>query len=206
MANKKILICDDHPIIHAGIKYTLKELFPEVQFDIDCATSGNEALLKIEDCPPEIFFLDLSLPDISGLELLKVLEKKNHQFKVIILTGETNLPVFLQLSRYKISAILLKSYNNDSFRKAFLQLDTNDDTIFLDAELEQGLQKEMNKKQLSAKEFEVLNLLVKGYSNKIIAQKLECSPETVKTHLTSISRKTSIDNRDDLVTWFYEGK
>lgn len=205
-ALSKILICDDHPIVHMGIKYTLKELFPDITFEIDCVTSGSEVLLRTESSQPDVLFLDLGLPDISGLEVLKRLEKRNKKFKIIILTGENTLPVFLQISRYSIAAILLKSYSTQSFKEAFEHLIGNENSIYLDEKLEQDLKNESNKKQLSSREFEILSFIVKGYSNKMIAKLLECSPETVKTHMSSIARKTAIDNRDELVSWFYEGR
>ncbi|AUN99698.1 hypothetical protein C0V70_16610 [Bacteriovorax stolpii] len=203
---KKILICDDHPIVHTGIKYALKEIFPNVGFDISCTTSGSESLSKLEANQPDIFFLDLSLPDMTGFDVLKYLEKKDHHFKIIILTGENSLPTFLQLTKFNISAILLKSYSNDSFKKAFAHIEAHEPFIYLDEALELDLKAEAGKRQLSSKEFEVLCLVVKGYSNKKIAHVLECSPETVKSHLASIARKTNIDNRDDLISWFYEGR
>lgn len=202
----KILICDDHPIVHTGIKYTLKEILDNPAFLVETATSGTEALAKVASFHPDIFFLDLNLPDFSGLEVLKKLEKQINDFKIIILTGETNLPIFLQLSKYQVSAILLKSYDNKDLKKAIDHLISNQCFTYLDPKLEQDIARESNKKQLSSREFDILNLLVKGYSNKVIAQQLFCSPETVKSHLTSIARKTEIDNRDDLVTWFYNGR
>lgn len=202
----RILICDDHPIVHTGIKYTLKEILDEQTFLVETATSGTEALEKVNSFHPDIFFLDLNLPDFSGLEVLKKLENQISDFKIIILTGETNLPIFLQLSKYQVSAILLKSYNNKDFKKALDHLISNQDFTYLDSKLEQDIERQSNKKQLSSREFDVLNLLVKGYSNKVIAQQLSCSPETIKSHLTNIARKTEIANRDDLVTWFYNGR
>ncbi len=89
----KILICDDHPIVHTGIKYTLKEILSEQSFLFETAITGAEALLKIASFCPDIFFLDLNLPDFSGLEVLKRLDKQVNDFKLIILTGETNLPI-----------------------------------------------------------------------------------------------------------------
>lgn len=99
-------------------KYTLKEILDEQAFLVETAISGTEALTKVASFHPDIFFLDLNLPDFSGLEVLKKLEKQINDFKVIILTGETNLPIFLQLSKYQVSAILLKSYDNKDFKQA----------------------------------------------------------------------------------------
>lgn len=202
---KKILICDDHPIIHTGIKYTLKEIYPETSFEIESAFNAKEALSKIETLKPDLLFLDLNLPDISGLEVLKRLKHEKNNLRTIILTGETSLPIFLQLSRYKISGILLKTYDNHSFEEALNHLLSNEESLYIAKELAEDLKNEISKQRLSEKEFEVLTLLVKGYSNKAIAHVLKCSPETIKTHLSHIGGKTSMTNRDDLITWFYKG-
>ncbi len=203
--SKKILICDDHPIIHTGIKYTLKEIHPDISFEVSSVFNGLEALSKIETLRPDYLFLDLNLPDISGLEVLKRLKLKNVNLRIIVLTAETSLPLFLQLSRYKISALLLKSYDINSFKEALDHLTLNEDSIYIDKELAKVLQNEASKQRLSEKEFEVLSLLVKGYSNKSIASFLQCSPETIKTHLANIGSKTSITSRDNLISWFYKG-
>lgn len=202
---KKILICDDHPIIHTGIKYTLKELFPEMHFQIESVLTGRDALLKIKSDWADILFLDLNLPDISGIKILKKLQKEHSgNLKIIILTGENNLPTILQIVRYKVSGILLKSYSNTSFKEVIDHIMLKKSFIYLDSTLEQKIEKEAEKKQMSTKEFEVLSLVVRGYSNKAIAQTLACSPETIKSHLTNIARKIQINNRDDLISWFYD--
>lgn len=204
---KKILICDDHPIVHTGIKYTLKELFPHTKLELESVTSGEAALAGMKSKEIDILFLDIGLPDISGVEVLKTMSKEAfHKPRVIVLTAESNLPTLLQISKYKLSAILLKSYTNASFQAAFDHLLSGENFTYLDISLEQTLKSEVDKKQLSSKEFDVLNLLVKGYSNKAIAEILTCSPETVKSHLANIARKTLIDNRDDLISWYYEGR
>lgn len=126
--------------------------------------------------------------------------------KVVILTGEHDVPYLLQLTKYSIAAILLKSYNNESFLEAFKHLHSDAPDIYLDPRLEKELNRDSDKTQLSNKEFEVLSLLVKGFSNKAIAEMLSCSPETIKSHLANITRKTQFSSRDSLMHWFYAGK
>lgn len=203
----KILICDDHPISRLGVKCALKEIFPENKFSFVEATLGKEALSIIKNQQVDLLVLDFRLPDISGLDVLKTLRgKSSFNGKIMILTGEESVHVLLQLLRYNTDAILLKSYTLSMLESAIKHIERNESGhTYLDPSLKTQLQAEADKQLLSPREFEILELLLKGHTNKTIATLLNCSPATVKNHRTSIREKTNLKNRDEMLTSFQRG-
>lgn len=202
----KVLICDDHPVSQLGVKCALKESFPTGKFTFLKASLGKDALQIIDSEPIDLLVLDLKLPDISGLDVLKMLKAGSHTFKVLILTSEENIHVLAQVLRYNVDAVLLKSYTLEKFEAAIAHiLNKSLKQTFLDPSLESQLKSETNKQLLSPREFEVLELLLKGHTNKAIAALLKCSPETVKAHRAKIREKTNLKNRDEISSWFHRG-
>lgn len=201
-----VLICDDHPVSLLGSKCALEEIFPDTKFNFFKAALGQEALQIAKTENIDLLILDLRLPDISGLDVLKTLKAEPCNFKIVILTSEENAHVLVQLLRYNVDAVLLKSYTLSMFEAALLHIQEHPSAqTYLDPSLEAQLKIEADKQLLSPREFEVLELLLKGHTNKAIAALLKCSPETVKSHRAKIREKTNLKNRDEISAWFHKG-
>lgn len=202
----KVLICDDHPVSQLGVMCALQETFPQTNFTFLRASLGKECLQLALNENIDLLVLDLRLPDISGLDVLKTIRATPCSFKIMVLTSEENAHVLVQLLRYNVNAVLLKSYTISMLEAAILHLQNNASAqTYLDPSLEAQLRIEADKQLLSPREFEVLELLLKGHTNKAIAALLKCSPETIKVHRAKIREKTNLKNRDEISAWFHKG-
>ena len=155
---------------------------------------------------PDLLTLDLHLSDTSGLEVLKKLRELGTKTKILVLTSEESLPVLLQILRHRADAILLKTYTIPMFEAAVAHLEhDNSEQTYVDPSLEKHFSLELTKPQLSVREFDVLQYLLKGHTNKSIAEILKCSPETIKTYRSRIMEKTDTKNRSEMAQWFHRG-
>lgn len=202
---KKIVICDDHSISQLGIQCAIQDYSPRKEFKFFKTLSGREAIQLVKEHSPDLLTLDLHLPDISGLEALKEIRELKTNTKILVLTNEENLPMLLQLLRYNPNAILFKSYTLTMFAEALKHIEDDKPGTYLESSVEARIKDELEKRQLSSREFEVLQLLIKGHTNKSIADQLGCSPETVKTHRSRIMEKTETRNRAEMTQWFQRG-
>lgn len=202
----KVVICDDHAISQLGIQCALQGHFSSREFKFWKTISGKEAIQLVQQNAPDLLTLDLHLPDLSGLEVLRAVRASGLDTRVLILTNEESLPLILQLFRYHANAILLKSYSVEVFEKALNHLEQGQfEKVFMDAVLADRVEVELRKRQLTPRELEVLQLLLKGHTNKSISEVLGCSPETVKTHRARIMEKTETRNRAEMGRWFQCG-
>lgn len=199
-----IVICDDHAISQLGIQCALQDFLPHRKLHFWKTSSGKEAIRLVKEHSPDLLTLDLRLPDMSGLEILKTIREQGISTKVLVLTNEEYLPTLVQLVRYKVNGILLKSYTLPMLEAALLHLEKNtSDRPYLDPSLKNQFEDELKKRQLSSREFEVLQLLLQGHTNKSIAEILTCSPETIKTLRARIMEKTQTHNRSEISNWFH---
>ena len=198
----KIVICDDHSISQLGIQCVVQDYYPNHELKFWKALTGKDAIDLLKEHSPDLLTLDLHLPDMTGIEVLKAIRNEGLNTKILILTSEENLSMILQLLRHNASAILLKSYSLSMFEEAlkYIEEDSSGRT-FLDSSLEHKLQVESEKRQLSSREFEVLQLVLKGHTNKSIASLLGCSPETIKTYRSRIMEKTETRSRSEVIEW-----
>lgn len=202
----KIVICDDHAISQLGIQCALLELFPSVGFQFFKASCGRDGIALVREYQPDYLILDLHLPDISGLEVLRSLREEGSSTKIMILTNEGNRHVLHQLLRYRATAILLKSYTLPMLEKAMTEVNhLASGQTYLDPSLADQLRLDGGGRQLSLREFEVLQLLIEGHTNNSIAEQLNCSPETIKTLRARIMEKTQTKNRAEITAWFQRG-
>lgn len=205
-----ILIVDDHTILRAGIKLIL-DSYEDLEI-VGEAGSGSVALEMAAELRPRIVLLDLTLEDMSGLDLLPLLKKIDPSLKVLVLTMHDDESYVHKVLQKGGDGYLLK-------KAADLELITairavNRDQIFLDPSLTKTVLKNVygNKEQdslekddvLSKREKEVFRLVALGYTNKQIAAKLLLSVKTVESHKASIKDKLNVRYRSDIVKYAIE--
>lgn len=95
---KKILICEDHPFVQAGLEIALRKYFPRAS-ELVKVNSGNEALKTLKKFSPEIIFLDLGLPDMTGLEVAQKIKDDGLNPKIVIVTNSNNLSLLQGLKK-----------------------------------------------------------------------------------------------------------
>ena len=196
----RILLVDDHTLFRSGIRALLAS-----QEDIDIvgeAGEGSEALKLCQILKPDIVLLDLNMPGLSGLEVLKLMLEDSHQQLVIMLTLSEEAEDLLKALQLGAKGYLLKNSNVDYLVNAIRLVAQGGTAIqpemtsTLVAGLRQNKKEETGEKeQLTLREKEVLKLVSSGQSNKEIARKLDIGESTVKFHIQSILRKLNLSSR-----------
>ncbi len=205
MKKTKVLIVDDHHVVIGGIRSVLNEL-PEFQV-VGEAYNGRDAVRLAKALGADIVIMDLSMPDLNGIDATLQLKKKNPEIHVIIFTMYSDKEYLIDLIRAGISAYVLKE---DPLSDLILALKavraggTYFSTMSPQILLEQIKQLDQNEntkngfRDLSLREREVLQLLAEGNNVKEIASKLNLSPKTVESHKYSLMAKLNVHNIADL--------
>lgn len=188
----KILIVDDHPLVRDGIKTMLKD---EASFQIiGSSKTAAEALDFLADEVPDIILLDISLPDMDGLQLCEKIRVKNRHSKIIGLTSTNEAGIITGLLQRGGNGYVLKNMERsellESIRtvlsdKVYLSAAANDKVL---EQFQRGKPTD-NSIVLTRREKEILMLLADGLTGPQIAEKLFLSPLTVETHRKNLLRK-----------------
>lgn len=204
--NKKILIVDDHLVVRLGLELLLSDFFENLEFY--AAETFEECLKKIEKLDFDLIVLDINLPDGEKTEMVKKIKIINRNLKILVFSAheEVNLAArYIKagaegfVSKLSDDTVVLSSvkeilagnvFYSDEIKKAIKYVETID------------LDLEMSK--LSKREFEVAKLLVKGYGNLEISNKLEIKMSTVSTYKLRIFEKLHITNTIELLSVFNE--
>jgi DNA-binding NarL/FixJ family response regulator len=202
-ALKDILICDDHSVCALGVEAVLKESqrFP---LRIRKTTSGEDALRVVRESAPHLIILDLILPDIDGLELIQTLQREFPEMKILILTHCNNHILLHQVLQQKVQGLLQKTYSVAKIQEVIHRLLDGDGGFYLDPSVEDILRRG-KETALTKREFEVLDLIIKGNTTKEIATLLNCSSETIKSHRSNIMSKVQARNTAELTAWYLDG-
>ena len=205
MAKIRVLVTDDHAIVRDGI-CALLALTGDIEA-VGVATNGREALEMVTRLSPDIVLMDIVMPIMDGLEATRRIRKEFPGMKVIVLSQyedrEYVLPVIEAGASGFISKIAASSeltsairsvYRGDSFLSPSIARLLVDDYRQL---ARVGKNKDTFE-QLTAREREILKLLVEGRSTPDIARMLVISPKTVERHKTNLMAKLDIHNRLDL--------
>jgi two-component system nitrate/nitrite response regulator NarL len=209
----RILLVDDHTLFRSGVRALLQR-----QTDIEIAGEageGSEALKLIRSLKPDLVLLDLNMPGLSGLEVLKLALEENPQQAIIMLTLSENSRDLMVALQTGARGYLLKNSNVDYLVNAIRMVATGGTAIqpemagSLAAGLRQMKKEEHEpeeKEHLTAREKEVLKLVAAGQSNKEIARELDIGESTVKFHIQSILRKLNLTSRVQAAVYAAQGK
>ncbi|HNP19697.1 MAG TPA: response regulator transcription factor [Fulvivirga sp.] len=206
MEKYRILLIDDHKILLEGTQRLLSGL--ELYEVTGTACSGKEAfeLLKLHDY--DILVTDYELPDLSGLEIIKIARSVNPDMKVIVLSMHDDPSVLKDLLKENIDSFVLKNDAHSSLMQALDKV-TSGKKYFSD-EISEILVRQINspteKSDLSPRETEIIKLIAKDFSTKQIAEVLFISEKTVETHRKNILRKTNCSTVVGLVNYAHARK
>lgn len=194
----KVVIADDHSIVRQGIKQIL-ELENNIQV-IGEASNGKEALEKVAQLKPDIVLLDINMPILSGIEVIKSLKEQKFESKIIILTIHSEKEYLIEAIQNGASGYVLKDAESEILIEAINKAYNGENYIpsNLATELIKGYSsgnKSTDINELTDREIEVLKAISEGLSNKEIGSKLFISEKTVKNHISSIFRKLDISDR-----------
>lgn len=211
MKKLRIFLADDHAILREGLKHILLE-DDSVEI-VGEAGDGRDALEKIDRLKPDIAILDISMPELSGLEAARIIRKYDKHIRIIILTRHDNEEYFQQAIKNGANGFILKESAGDDLLKAVK--DVMAGNIYLSPKFVTTIVKSsmlgpdnMNSSRpvpdrglLTNREKEVLKLVAEGKSSNEIASILRISSKTVKVHRLNVMNKLDIHNVTDLVKY-----
>ncbi len=201
----RVLLADNHPIVRAGIRAQLEKI-PHVEV-VGEANDGREAVEMVEALQPNVVFMDITMPNLNGLEATKRITQKFQNIRVIILSRHENEEYYWGALRSGASGYLLKKAGTAELETALLQV--IDGEIYLSREiavklrkkfpLEQIAQTKSPLEQLTARQREILQLIAEGQNTKSIGSLLNVSPKTVEYHRAQLMERLNIYDIPGLV-------
>lgn len=203
----RLALIDDHKLFRCGIK-SLFENSKGVCVVAE-ASNGKDGIAKILAQNPDVVLLDLELGDINGLDLIEKVNAQKPNIKFIILTSHINEHVINKAMKMGIYGYILKDINSEFLDMIVKSVSSG--AMWIDKKVVQIL-RELNPNvipntqisrsnfksthaNLTAREYEVLKLVVDGMSNQQIAQELNISEHTSKAHVCNIIQKLVVDDR-----------
>ena len=195
------LLVDDHDLVLQGLKRILEYAVPEIKM-ICKVSSGKEALSLIDIQPFELFLLDVELPDMSGIDLIASIRKKQPKARIMVNTMHEEIWFVRSLLQCNLDAILFKSIDSRQVVDAVhavLQGKKYFCPYVERVRLQLKSQEKNRKNELTLRELDVLKLLSEGKSAQEIAQELCVSANTVDTHRRHLMEKLDARNGVDLV-------
>lgn len=194
-----IVIADDHKMVREGLKQLL-ELEPSFLV-VGEASDGYECLNIVNKVNPNIVLLDINMPNLDGLQTLKIMRQQGMTNKVILLTINSDADYVIKAMEYKCNGYVLKDSDFDTLKNAITIVEDGETYVepSLTTEVNSNLVKRDVVKDklegLTVRELEVLKMLAKGLLNKEIAVTLNISERTVKNHVSNIFKKINVSDR-----------
>jgi two-component system, NarL family, response regulator LiaR len=207
LADIRVLIADDHPLVRQGLRSYLATL--EGIEVVGEAADGAEAIRLAADLRPDVVLMDMSMPNVDGIEATRAIGERVPSTKVIALTSfATDDKVFPAIHAGAAGYLLKEAEPSeiaDAIRKVY------DGESILHPSVQQRLMQEVaagtprsHRTDLTARELEVLRLIASGRSNREIAGELEVAEKTVKTHVSSVLAKLGVADRTQAALYAVE--
>lgn len=204
----RLVVADDHTLLLQGLVALLKEE-PKLEV-VGQATTGRKALEEVRRLRPDIALLDITMPDMNGLEVTRAVTAQFPEVKVLILTMHEEEAFFFEALRAGASGYVLKGASSEELLSAIFAV--SEGGVYLPPKLagtvlRDYLDREKTGKDspprepLTPREEEVLRLIAQGLTNQEIAERLVLGLNTVKTHRLHIYQKLGLHTRADLVEY-----
>lgn len=202
----RILITDDHGVIRAGLRALLKDI-PEIEV-VGEASDGLDLLEKVGKLKPDIVLMDLSMPSMGGIEATRQLARIEPKVRVLILTVHEDEGLMKEVVRVGAAGYIIKRAVEDELIHAIRVVARGD--MYVHPSMTRNLFKPPDSatsaigsdvEALTAREVEVLRLLVRGCTNRQIADRLRISPRTAEGHRANLSAKLGLHSRVELVEY-----
>jgi two-component system, NarL family, response regulator DegU len=199
MRRVTVLVAEDHPLMVEAIKIVLAE---SEDFEVvGVAESGVEVAGLVEQVQPDLVLLDLSLPDLPGLDVVRSLKASKSPAQVVIFSAHEEPELIDAALRGGASAFITKRIDPRDLPAALRQ--ALEPTLFQPMRSTVLVGGNAGPVELTARELDVLKALTDGLSNKEIGKRLWVSEQTVKLHLTSIYRKLGVSSRTEAIATAY---
>jgi DNA-binding NarL/FixJ family response regulator len=193
------MLADDHRMLREGLRRSMTDQGFEV---VGEARDGDEAIRLAEELHPEVILMDVTMPEVDGVEATRLIKQELPDIRVVMLTMHADQEVLAEAMRVGASGYLVKDCSTEEIANAIR--DVAGGKTALSPQLAASMLEEVRKLEQPAaneedrivtkREEEVLQLIANGFSTTEVAEKLFISQKTVKNHLASIYQK--LDARD----------
>ena len=192
----RILAVDDHPLLREGIAALLAN-----QTDMKLvaqASTGKEAIAQFRSHQPDVTLMDLQMPDMGGIDAILAIRGEFRDARIIVLTTYRGDSLAQRALKAGAKAYVLKNHVRKDLLETIRAVHAGAKRIHPEVAAE--LAAHAADDPLTAREIEVLSLIAAGKANKLIADQLSISEETVKGHVKSILSKLDANDRTHAVT------
>lgn len=203
---QSILIVDDHPLFRKGV-IQLIQAAPEFHF-VGEAPSGREGIQLARSLHPDMILLDLNMKDMNGVEVLKTLKDEGLDSRIIMLTVSDQAEDLMAALQAGADGYLLKDMEPEDLMQQLAEAARGKITIserltqLLVASLrEKGRPVSLAEAALTEQESRILEHLVEGKSNKLIARDMGIAEGTVKVHVKHLLKKLNLRSRVEAAVW-----
>ena len=203
-AKIRVVIVDDHSVVRSGL-----EQFLATTADIELvatAANGIEALARVEEFEPDVVLMDLSMPEMDGIEATRRIAQHHPSSRVLVLTSFSDQTRILDALEAGADGYLLKHADPDDIADGIRAVYVGQSP--LDPKAARALLESRRggraASQLTEREREVLLLVREGLANKQIARRLGIAERTVKAHLTSVYQRLGVTDRTQAALWASE--
>lgn len=211
MKPARIIIADDHELVRRGLAATLADV--EGWSIVAQASNGRQAAELVVIHKPDVAILDLSMPELNGLDATRLILAAEPRTRVLILTAHESEQSIREVLSAGAQGYVLKSDAGRILVSAVAAL-LDGRTFFtskvtqlvLEGYLRSAPEVPAAMPTLSAREREIVQLLAEGRSNKEVAQRLAISVKTAETHRSNIMRKMAFDSLADLIRYAVRNK
>lgn len=201
----RLIIADDHAVVRKGLAAVLDDE-PDLRV-VGLAGNGREALAAVELHQPDLALLDITMPELSGLEATRLICAAHSRVKVLILTMHEEEAFFFEALRAGAAGYVLKGADSEEVVTAIRAVHAGG--VYLPPKLAGQLVREHLDHQsqqsaddgLTPREREILTLIAQGLTNREIGDRLLLSLNTVKTHRLHILQKLNLRDRGELISY-----
>lgn len=199
----RLLLADDHEILRDGLSEAI-DREPDMEL-VGQAENGRQALILVDKLAPDIVIMDISMPDLNGIEATRQLTKKHPELKIIALSMYEDRHYVLGMFKAGVCGYILKTNPFEQLAYAIRQVSAGH--CFVSAQLTGILVKSaMDKDQdiaddiekLTSREIEVLQLIAEGRKNDYMSAQLNISKRTIEIHRKNVRKKLKLNTVAEL--------
>lgn len=192
------VVVEDHPIVRQGIRLLLSRE-PHLRW-LGETGKGEHVLDLVRQTQPDVLILDLGLPGLQGLDVIKQLQKEPAAPKILVVTARQDAPSLNAALEFGAQGYLLKSDDADELARALALI--ADDGIYVSPALAELMSDPgIPSHVLTERERDVVAAVVQGLPSKAVGVALGISEHTVRKHRENIARKLNLRNPAQLVAW-----
>lgn len=206
----QVLVADDHQLFLDGIQHILKKLDTDVE--VTESTSAERAIEILESGRKfDLILIDLSMPGMDGLSILKRMHERKVWLPMVVVSGEEDVQKIKSALDSGALGFIPKTYSSQQMLSALQTI--LDGEIYIPEKIEKQItvleaRRPLTEKQsndvlkasgITKRQYEVLQLMAKGYSNKQIATSLYLTEHTVKSHISALFTALNASNRTECV-------